>query len=287
MNYKEPLFRPPAEGNSLIFQIAYGCPHNTCEFCPMYKKVRYSQRSLREVLQEIERAAKSYSDEKRIFLADADIMFLPFNELEIILEKINKSFPKVARINMYANGNSILSKNSEELSRLKVLKVKTLYMGLETGDDNLLRKVHKSERSVDMIKAVHLAQNCGLRTSVMVLLGLGGRNGSESHTKKTISVLNKMQPRLLSMLRFIEVKETKIYKDYHPQTEYEVVEELKNMLAGLKLNKTVFTANHSSNPLPLKGRLPYDKQKLMETVKHILDSNLLNKKGVGNLPYQL
>jgi radical SAM superfamily enzyme YgiQ (UPF0313 family) len=287
IKYEEPLFRPPAEADSLIFQVAYGCPHNSCRFCRMYKSVRYNERNIEDIFEDFRQGAKIYPEEKRIFLADGDIMFLPFEKLKTMLEELNRLFPQLARVNVYANGSSILSKSKDELEELHSLKLNTLYLGLETGDNDLLDKVNKGENAEDMVNAARLAQSVGFKCSVMILLGLAGKNGSEKHALKTAEALNKMQPRLLSALRFIEVPGVKMHSGYIPVTEYEAVFELKEIIENLDLEKTVFRANHSSNPIPLRGRFPNDKEKLLHQIDYILNSKTLDKNGPGHLPFYL
>jgi radical SAM superfamily enzyme YgiQ (UPF0313 family) len=253
----------------------------------MYKGVRYSQRSADEIFEDIAWAAKRYPQSRRIFLADGDVMFLKFDLLVQILEELNSKFANLARVNLYANGSSILAKSADQLCELRRLKLNTLYMGLESGDEDVLKLVTKNETAEDMIKAANFAQSHGLKCSVMALLGLGGKEFSAKHAKLTASALNRMQPRLLSILRFIEVPGTKMHAGFQPLSEYEAVEELEMIISGLDLKKTVFTANHASNPLPLKGRFPQDKQKLLSIIKGMLNSNQLSTYDAGNIPYRL
>jgi radical SAM superfamily enzyme YgiQ (UPF0313 family) len=288
MNYREPLFRPPAEAESLIFQVAYGCPHNSCCFCLMFKGVRYEVRRIDEILSEIEKASRIYPGQRRFFLADGDVMALPFETLRTILLKLNQCFPNLARINTYANGSSILAFSKEQLAEFYGLKLNTLYVGLETGSQELLDKVCKKEKVEDMVKAVQTIQSLGMKASVMVLLGLAGKNGSEEHAINTAEALNQMQPRLLSALRFVEFPgKTKMFDGYKSSTEYDVVSELYMLIQHLELDKTVFRANHSSNPIPLAGRFPQDKQALLDEIQKMLRSNQLDRKGTGHLPLWL
>lgn len=285
MKYTERLFRPPAEAESLIFQVALGCPHNTCRFCAMYKGVPYRVIGEEEVLATFEQAARWYPETRRIFLADGDVMVLSFERLRRMLEELNRLFPVLARVNLYANGSSILAKSPEELAQLRQLKLQTLYMGLESGDEELLKQVDKGETAVGMCEAVQRAQAAGLKCSVMVLLGLGGRSGSQYHAEATARVLNRMQPKLLSALRFIEVPGCVMAPGYQAVTEYEAISELIAMLRGLKLEQTVFRANHSSNPVPLEGRLPRDGERLIAGLESILPR--LDRRGPGRLPFSL
>ena len=285
MQYTERLFRPPAEAESLIFQVALGCPHNTCRFCAMYKGVPYRVRPLDEVLAEFEKAASRYPEERRVFLADGDVMALSFERLRVMLEALNRLFPRLARVNLYANGSSIMAKSGAELDALRQLRLNTLYVGLESGDEELLRRLDKGETAAGMCEAVQRAQAAGLKCSVMVLLGIAGRGGSARHAAATAALLNRMQPRLLSALRFVDVPGTAMVEGYQTVTEHEAVDELIRLLRGLELEKTVFRANHSSNPVPLEGRFPKDRDALVSLLESLLPR--LDKKGPGRLPFSL
>lgn len=285
IKYREPLFRPPAEANSLIFQVAYGCPHNTCRFCGMYKGVKYSLRNKDEVIAEFAKAAKKYPRTRRIFLADGDVMILDYEWLKKMLRELNELFPRLTRVNVYANGSSILSKTPDQLRALRALKLHTLYVGLETGDEEVLNLVHKGETAKEMSEAVRISQNEGLRCSVMVLLGIAGKSLSNKHALATASILNDMQPKLLSALRYVPVFEGPLFDGYEPVTEHEAVCELRNIISNLELERTVFRANHTSNPVPLEGRFSNDKEKLIEGLDQLIDSGSLDRSGPGFMPF--
>ena len=274
MKYKEPLFRPPAEADSLIFQIAYGCPHNTCRFCGMYKTVRYSLRAKEETMAEFHLAAQNYPETCRIFLADGDVMALPFELLKEYLIALNTFFPRLSRINIYANGSSILNKTKAQLEILRSLKLNTLYMGLESGSQNVLDRFSKTESVEEMISAVQLAQAIGFRCSVMILIGLGGNDMQQEHIRQTAFALNRMKPALLSALRYILIPGIPLPQGFTPISEQLAIQELYHIIDGLQLERTVFRANHTSNPIPLAGRLPADKEKLLLLLKQEYDSNL-------------
>ena len=284
IKYREPLFRPPSEADSLIFQISYGCPHNKCLFCPMYKGIKYEVRPIEEVTREIEKASRHRQDVGRIFLADGDVMNIDFDYLQKILKTLNDSFPKLARISIYANGSSILKKNSSQLERLKELKLHTLYMGLESGDENVLRLVNKEETAEEMAKAVVLAQIAGLRMCVFALLGIGGKKYTKEHSENTAKVVNAMAPRFFAALRFIQVPGTIMYRDYEPLTEYESILELHNIIERLELQGTVFRADHTSVPIPISGRFPKHKTALLNQLEMLLNSSALDKKSPGFTP---
>ena len=286
-NYTDRVFRPPAEADSLILQLAVGCPHNTCTFCGMHKGVRYRLRSEAEMLDYIRAAAAEFPAADRLFLADGDFLHVPFDLLRAVLAECQRAFPRLARVTSYANGSSIVAKTPEQLTELRRLKLSILYLGLETGDDALLRQVRKGEDSATMIAAVRRAQDAGLRVSVMVLLGLGGRAGSDRHIAESARVLNLMQPRLLSALRLIEVPGLRLYDGYETVSEYQSVCELRNLIAALELERTVFAANHVSIPVPIQGRLPHDKVNLVAALDHVLATCRLDRRGPGHVPMWL
>lgn len=288
----DPGFRPPGEAHSLILQIDEGCPWNRCTFCGMYKGQRYRRRELAQVCELIAQEARSASATRRIFLADGDVMSRPFAELHEILRALQAHFPRLTRVSMYANGASIASKTAAELAELRSLKLHTLYMGLESGDDEVLRLCEKRETAAGMVAACKLAQGAGLRMSVMILLGLGGVAHSQQHIAHTADALNLMQPRLLSALRVIPVAGTKLAEavgkgDFALQTEHGAVWELREIIARLELGSTVFRANHSSNTVPLEGRFPHDKERMLAMLDTLLDSNALDRETAGAMPFWL
>ena len=287
MTNSHTLFRPPGEADSLIIRVADGCPWNGCLFCGMYKGVSYSFLGLEKAAHQISKAWKNWPDARRIFLADGDVMHLDFQTLETMLRTLNEKFPRLARVGVYANGASILAKTDEQLRRLKELKLHTLYMGLESGDNETLRAMNKQETAENMIEAGQRAQAAGLRMSVMVLIGLAGEQGSSRHARATARVLNEMQPRLLSALRLVTTPNTPIYKSFKMVTEFEAVKETCELIAGLELEQTVFRADHSSNIIPLEGRFPKDKERLVTQLDALLASGRLDTKSPGRLPWSL
>ena len=282
------LFRPPAEADSLILRVADGCPWNGCTFCGMYKGVPYKFHGVEHAEKEFLKAVKRWPEARRIFLADGDVMHLDFQTLETMLISLNEKFKHLARVSVYANGASILAKPGDELRRLKELKLHTLYMGLESGDNETLRAVNKRETAEEMIDAGRRAQAAGLRMSVMVLIGLAGELCSGQHSQATARVLNEMQPRLLSALRLVTTPNTSLYHSgFKMITEYDAVAELRLLIQGLELEQTVFRADHSSNIVPLEGRFPKDKERLLAQLVALLASGHLDKHSPGRLPWSL
>lgn len=286
------LFRPPAEAESVIIRVADGCPWNQCAFCGMYTGVSYRVHTEREIRAAIVDGCRRWPDARRVFLADGDVMALPFAVLMDILAMLAAALPRLARVNLYANGRSIQMKSDDELRTLSARGLQTLYMGLESGSDAVLTNMRKRETAGEMINAGRRAQACGLRMSVMVLIGLGGAGGSAEHAAATAAALNRMQPRLLSALRVIPVPGTRLHGAarrglFEEVSEWQAVRELRDLIAALELEGTVFRANHTSNVVPLEGRLPHDKQRLLCDLDALLAADVLDRTGPGPAPLSL
>jgi radical SAM superfamily enzyme YgiQ (UPF0313 family) len=287
-----PLFRPPAEADSLILQVDQGCPYNRCTFCGMYRDVPYRRGSMDEIRQMLRREARRGAEIRRVFLADGDVMRRPFDDLQAILVLLNEHLPRLARVSLYANGSSVAAKSDHELRALRNLKLHTLYLGLESGDEEILKECRKGETAAAMIEAGRRAQAAGLRMSVMVLLGLGGATRSREHARHTAEALNRMQPRLLSALRVIPVPGTELSAEakagrFQMLSEQDVVRELREMVQGLELHGTVFRANHASNIVPVEARLPRDRERLLAELDALLASGRLDAEAPGPLPLWL
>jgi len=287
MPLEEPVYRPPAEAGSVIIQVSRGCPHNRCLFCGMYKIVRYRVAGLDDVKAQIAEASAYEPDAMRAFLADGDALALPNERLEQVMAMLKEAFPKMARVSVYANGSSILAKSEEELSRLKDLGLSILYVGLESGDEELLRLVRKGETAAGMVEAARKAHSCGLKISAMALLGLGGRQLSAQHVAGTIGAINAMQPDLLSFLKLACFRQLPMYQGFNEQTEHGSMLELREIVAGLELGASVLRANHASVPFPIGGRLPKDKDKLLRELDRLLNSYMLDRNGPGPEPLAL
>jgi radical SAM superfamily enzyme YgiQ (UPF0313 family) len=286
----EPLFRPPAEADSLILQVDRGCPYNRCAFCGMYADVKFRRLDIARIAALL--AQEGRPEARRVFLADGDVMRRPFPELSAILRLLGAGLPRLARVNLYATGSAIAEKSEAELRALRALKLHTLYLGLESGDEAVLREMRKGESAELMARQAARAQACGLHLSVMVLLGLGGRQRSGEHAKASADVLNSIQPRLLSALRVIPVPGTALMHRieagcFTELSQHEAILELRALLAGLELARTVFRANHASNVVPLEGTLPRDKARLLAQLDALLESGHLDRSSPGPTPLSL
>jgi radical SAM superfamily enzyme YgiQ (UPF0313 family) len=268
VRYEGMVIRPPSEADSLILQITLGCSHNKCTFCGTYMDKTFRKRPIEEVFEDIE-SVEAYAPEiTRVFLADGDAMLLSMDHLVKILDRLNESFPNLQRVGIYANARDVLKKSDEDLKELCWRKLGIGYIGLESGSDEILRRVRKGATAQQQIDAVRKAQKAGIKMSVIALLGLGGRDLSEEHAKKTAWALNEMQPRFASFLTLMLVPGTELAAQYK-RGEFELLEpleflrELRMIVEDLALDKTVFRTNHASNFLALGGTFPKDKDRIL------------------------
>jgi len=283
------MFRPPAEAESVLVRVADGCPHNACAFCAMYRGVPYRALDPAELVPVIDAAAKAWPDARRIFLADGDALALPPATLDFVLDRLQQAFPRLARVNCYASGQALAASSDEKLTRLRAKGLHTLYLGLESGSEEVLRGMNKGCTAASMVAGGQRAKRAGLSVSVMILIGLGGRDLSEIHACQTALAVNALQPPLLSCLRLVPVPGTPLARriasqSFRQLSEEEAARELRAILAELHLSQTVFRADHSSNILPLAGRLPRDKTRLLDELDELLDCKVLDQDGPGPLP---
>ncbi|RPH32171.1 MAG: radical SAM protein [Bacteroidales bacterium] len=267
--YDEPLFRPPAEANSAIIQATLGCSWNRCAFCEMYTSKKFKVRKLEDLKPEIETLSKIYLGAKKVFLADGNAFVLSASNLIPILEEINKHFGRIQRVSSYALPKDILSKSDDELKNIRDLGLKILYIGIETGDDELLRLINKGETSQSTVDGILKAHNAGIETSIMIINGLGGKGYSDQHAVNSAKIINRINPKFLSTLTLSMPFGEKHFIDrfqgkYIPLSVIELFEELKTFIGLTDLNNVIYRSNHVSNNLNLQGTLSKDKVNLIE-----------------------
>jgi radical SAM superfamily enzyme YgiQ (UPF0313 family) len=277
VKYSEPVFRPPAEANSAIIQATIGCSWNKCAFCEMYSTKTFRIKKFAELQTEIDILAKYYQGVKKIFLADGNAFVLSANHLIPILQEINAKFGKLQRISSYALPKDISSKSMEELKQIRSLGLKLLYIGIESGDDELLKRIHKSETFNSSLDGILKAQEAGFDVSVMVLNGLGGKNYSEQHAINSANLVSQTNPKFLSSLTLSFPFGEDYYKkkfdgEYIPQTIVELAKELKLFMEGLEIQNSIFRSDHVSNNLVLKGVLCKDKLELIRVIDQAIHS---------------
>ncbi|HPZ06930.1 MAG TPA: radical SAM protein [Candidatus Eremiobacteraeota bacterium] len=276
MNYSEPVFRPPSEADSFILQITYGCSHNKCTFCGMYRNKKFFIRPMDDIIKDITAAGKLFPGTRRVFLADGDALVLKTEILLKVLEELNKVFPQLQRVGIYGNPHGILRKDKEEIRQLKELKLGIVYLGLESGSEEILRDVNKGFTAEDMIECVRYSQEYDIKMSVIILLGLGGVKYSRLHAIKTAEALNRMEPRYLSALTLMPVGGTPLYEavkkgDFILPKAEDLLKELRLLIENLNLKGTIFRSNHASNYLPLAGRFPKDKERLLAEIDYTIE----------------
>jgi len=269
--YNEPLFRPPAEANSAILQVTLGCSWNRCAFCEMYSSKQFKVRKVEDLVPEIEILSKIYRGTRKVFLADGNAFVLSYEKMAPILIEINKKFEKIQRISSYALPKDILSKTDVELKELRSLGLKLLYIGIETGDDELLALINKGENFSSTLSGVLKAQEAGIDTSIMIINGLGGSKYSRQHAVNSAKIINQINPKYLSTLTLslpygLTHFNERFVGEYIPQTVVELFEELRLFLLITDLNNVIYRSNHVSNNLILEGVLSKDKEILIEKI---------------------
>lgn len=282
VTYDEPVFRPPAEARSAIIQVTLGCSWNKCAFCEMYTSKKFRARSLDELKPEIETLSNTYKGVKKIFLADGNAFVLSASKLIPILNEIHFQFRKLQRISSYALPKDIANKSESELKELRSLGLKLLYIGIETGDDDLLKLINKGETFNSTIDGIQKAHNAGINTSIMIINGLGGKKYSEQHALKSAEIINKLNPKFLSTLTlsmpYGEDHFQKRFKgEFQQQTIVELYEELKLFIGNLDVENVIYRSNHVSNNLPLQGTLSKDKDQLIESLEYAIENTPQNK----------
>jgi radical SAM superfamily enzyme YgiQ (UPF0313 family) len=277
IKYNEPVFRPPGEARSAIIQATLGCSWNKCAFCEMYTSKKFRSRSFDELKPEIETLAKAYKGVKKIFLADGNAFVLSPNKLNPILKEITEQFGKIQRVSSYALPKDILAKSETELKELRSNGLKLLYIGIETGDDNLLKLIHKGETYNSTIDGILKAHNAGIETSIMIINGLGGRKYSDDHALKSASIINKINPKFLSTLTLsmpfgLDHYQERFKGNYEQQTIVELFKELKLFIENINVDTTIYRSDHVSNNLVLKGVLSKDKAQLSKMLDQAIEN---------------
>ena len=273
LNYDAPLYRPPSEANSLIFQVTLGCSFNECSFCDMYRSKEYSERTWDEVKGEIDMMAKIMPDTERVFLADGDAINLSTEYMIKILKYIREKFSSIERISCYAMPMNLLKKTPEELQKLHSAGLDMLYLGIESGSDIVLKKVTKGATSKTIIKACNKAKDVGFKLSCMVILGLGGKKYSKENAIETGKVISASKPDFVGALTlYLEngIKDEFITKwggEFVKIDDNESLEELELLVSNINAeNQIVFRANHGSNAYNIAGTFPQDKDEMLEKI---------------------
>ena len=276
IRYEGTLYRPPSEARSLIVQATIGCSNNTCTFCSMYKEKSFRIRPIDEIIKDFETGREMYRFVQRIFIADGDALIMPMEYWKTILDTIQRLFPECERVTCYATAKSILKKSIDELIYLRNNGLAMVYMGLESGSDEILTRINKGITSKQMIEAANMLHEAEIDISVTAINGLGGSELLVHHAEETGKVLSKMKPSYIGLLTLLIEPGTPLYDqhnmgDFKLLTAEEVLWEIKIIIENCDCPGSVFRANHASNFLPLKGTLNRDKEYLISQINQALD----------------
>lgn len=274
--YDYPIYRPPSEANSLIFQVTLGCSFNKCSFCNMYRTKEYSERSWEEIQAEIDMAAKFYPDTRRVFLADGDAINISKDRMIQILKYSYSKFPQLERVSCYAMPMNLLKKSDSELEEIHDAGLAMLYVGIETGNDTVLKKVTKGATYGSIALACQKAKRNRYLLSCMVILGLGGKTYTREHIADTARILNDTAPDYVGALT-LHLEEgiygefiTKFGEPFIPLDDSDILEELEGLIASFKpRTPVVFRANHASNVYSIGGTMPDDSEKMLVLVRNL------------------
>ncbi|NQU12549.1 MAG: B12-binding domain-containing radical SAM protein [Desulfobacteraceae bacterium] len=275
MHYEGTCIRPPSEAMSILLQVTLGCSHNKCTFCGTYKDKRFSIKDDDIILSDILFASKYMKRQDRVFLMDGDALIIPQKRLMWILEQIREHLPWVRRVGAYANAKSIRMKSLEELIELKETGLGILYLGVETGEEALLKKIRKGASSQNLIKMGRKVREAGIKLSVTVLIGIGGKEGSLRHARATGELLSAMDPNYVGALTVMLIPGTQLYQEFEEGRlelpgQKELLLELREMVAHTNLSRGLFFSNHASNYLPIRARLPKGKQQALDEIDSAL-----------------
>ncbi len=277
MEYNEPVFRPPSEARSLILQATYGCSHNRCKFCGMYKMKKFRIRRFEDFEKDVLECAGFAPYANRIFLADGDALAIKTETLSKILSLLYSKFPKLERVTCYANPGNILHKTDAELKRLHDEGLDTLYLGIESGNEEILKRIDKGATRAEIIEAGRRALAAGFPVSVTVILGLGGKAKSNEHIIDSASICSEMNPTYVSALTlmlgpFEDFFKSEMGPDFEYVDKVGMLKEVRLLVENLETDGAVFRTNHASNYLPLKGVLKKDRQQLLDVIDRALES---------------
>lgn len=273
------MFRPPSEANSILLQVTTGCSHNKCSFCSMYAQSRFSIKDDSIVKADIDFAADHCRRQRRLFLCDGDALILPQPRLVAILEQIREKLPWVERVGTYANPKNIKAKSIEELKQLHDLGLGIVYLGLESGDDETLKQIDKGADAAVMVEMGRKVRSASIKLSITVILGIAQQQRSRIHAIETGRVLSLIDPEYVGALSLMLTPGSRLYQQYeqgsfHLLSPRQMLEELRTMLYHTELSDGYFHANHASNYLPIKARLPGDKAATIKLIDKALRGNV-------------
>jgi len=283
MKYEGMIFRPPSEAGSLILQVTVGCSYNQCTFCHAFQGKSFRIKKFEEVKEDINEASSFRPPVERVFLADGDALVLPQEEMARILRYLKTKLQKLDRVGVYSNARDILRKSVEELKELRELGLGILYLGVESGNREVLKGIRKNATIDQLIRAGQRVKESGILLSVTVILGIGGIKNSQAHAEDTGKILTEMDPDFIGALSLMVVPGTPIEKEIKMgklvlPDPFGLIQELEIMITHCHLTRCFFASNHASNYLPLRIRMPEEKNEALRRIREVLrrkDPNLL------------
>ncbi len=274
------IFRPPSEAQSLLLQVSLGCSHNKCTYCAMYDhpEQRFRPKEWETIAADIDEAATldaAGHTIRRVFLCDGDALVLPQDFLLRIMDRLNERLPALRRVGIYGDARSILRKSPDQLQALRERGLGIVYHGVETGDDQVLRSVNKGSTAAEAATAADRLRTAGIRHSVMVMLGLGGREHSRRHAKATAQLLTRMDPPFVGALTTTLIPGTPLHAaaergHFQLPDAWGLLAELRTIIREARFTRCRFHANHASNYLPLSLNLPTDQKRALELLDQVL-----------------
>lgn len=276
MRYEGRVFRPPSEAYSLIVQVTVGCSHNKCTFCDMYKEKRFHLRKLEDVLEDFNIARRQYRYIERVFLADGDALIRKTEDLAAILKHIRKVIPECRRVTSYGSPKSILTKSPEDLALLHSLGLEMIYLGLESGNEQVLKHINKGVTVEDIVRAGQMVKDAGMKLSVTAISGLGGTEMWKEHAIDTAKAFSRMKPDYIGLLTLMFEGDVPLRREcevgkFHLLTAPQVAKETLLLLEHIDSEGSVFRSNHASNYLTLKGTLNRDREAMCEQIRTALE----------------
>ncbi len=263
-----PPYRPPSEANSMLLRVTHGCPWNKCAFCSMYKKYPFARKSIAEIKADIDLMPEVYGRHTRhVFLGDSNSLLLSAKDLVEILEYLYKVCPWVERVTSYARAKTVMKKPLADLKALREAGLTRLHIGLESGSDTVLKMIRKGATAAEMIEGSRKSKEAGFETSLYVLLGIGGMEHTMDHRRGTIAVLNAVDPHFIRVRTLTPIPKSDIARwmeegRFTQVSPLVTVEEERDIVAGLEVTSR-FLNDHASNIVPLDGKLPEDKHKML------------------------
>jgi len=273
MRYEGPIYRPPSEADSLLIQATVGCPHNRCTFCMVYKNgIKYKVRPVEDIKEDMREAVGEYGEYVRtLFFPAGNTIAMKTDKLCEICHYAKDLFPNLERITVYGSSQYIAGKGSDGMKKLAEAGLSRIHVGLESGDDEILRLIKKGTDSKQQIEAGKYVMGAGIELSLYVILGIGGKERTRQHAAETAGVLNRISPDFIRLRTFVPKINTPLLKDVMDGTfvmlgPHEVLRETADIIKRLEVN-SYLTSDHYTNYINIEGKLPAARERLLQIIE--------------------